>query len=194
MTAVRVAGARASAALGAAVGAAVVAAGCLLLMARPLPIPALILLFTALLLAGSAWPLARLGDRPAIDRSIAQTSPVWPVLLIGLIAFGAGRLIGGGHPLLPATSGAIALNTLAAVAEEAFFRRLLFGLLLPFGVAAAIGGSAVVFALIHVTVYGWWVVPLDLAAGLILGWQRSASGTWTVPAATHAVANLLVVL
>jgi len=191
VTAVRVAGARASAALGAAVGAAVVAAGCLLLMARPLPIPALILLFTALLLAGSTWPVAGLIDRPVIDRSIDQT---WPVMLIGLIAFAAGRLIGGGHPLLPATSGAIALNTLAAVAEEAFFRRLLFGLLLPFGVAAAIGGSAVVFALIHVTVYGWWVVPLDLAAGLILGWQRSASGTWTVPAATHAVANLLVVL
>ena len=112
----------------------------------------------------------------------------------GLTAFATGRLIGGGHPFLPATGGAIALNTLAAVAEEAFFRRLLFGLLLPFGTMAAIAGSAVAFALIHVTVYGWWVVPLDIAAGLILGWQRAASGTWTVPAATHAVANLLVVL
>jgi hypothetical protein len=28
----------------------------------------------------------------------------------------------------------------------------------------------------------------------VLGWQRSASGTWTVPALTHVLANVLVVL
>jgi hypothetical protein len=33
-----------------------------------------------------------------------------------------------------------------------------------------------------------------VGAGLLFGWQRWASGTWTVPAATHAVANALVVL
>jgi membrane protease YdiL (CAAX protease family) len=38
------------------------------------------------------------------------------------------------------------------------------------------------------------VLPLDLAAGLLLGWQRQATGSWAVPAATHVVANLLVVL
>jgi hypothetical protein len=27
----------------------------------------------------------------------------------------------------------------------------------------------------------------------LLGWQRYASGRWTVPAVTHAVANLLAV-
>ena len=192
MTAIGVAGSRPRTSASTAAGAAVVAAGCVALMARPFPTHTLVVLFTALLLVGAAWPMARLCNPPAVDRAIAQT---WlPVLLIGLVAFGAGRLIGGGHSLLPATSRAIALNTLAAVAEEAFFRRLLLGLLLPFGAAVAIGGSAIAFALIHVTVYGWWVVPLDLAAGLLLGWQRSASGTWLVPAATHAVANLLVVL
>jgi hypothetical protein len=46
----------------------------------------------------------------------------------------------------------------------------------------------------HVTVYGWWVLPIDLGASLILSWQRWSSGTWTVPAATHVIANLLVVL
>jgi hypothetical protein len=30
-------------------------------------------------------------------------------------------------------------------------------------------------------------------AGLLLSWQRFASGRWTVPAVTHAVANLLAV-
>jgi hypothetical protein len=37
----------------------------------------------------------------------------------------------------------------------------------------------------------FWV---DLGAGLLLSWQRWASGTWAVPAATHVAANLLVVL
>ena len=55
-------------------------------------------------------------------------------------------------------------------------------------------GSAVLFAAVHVTVYGLWVLPLDLAAGLLFGWQRQVTGSWAVPAATHAVANLLVVL
>jgi len=59
---------------------------------------------------------------------------------------------------------------------------------------AVLAGSAVLFAAVHVTVYGLWVLPLDLAAGLLLGWQRRATGSWAVPAVTHAVANLLVVL
>jgi hypothetical protein len=48
--------------------------------------------------------------------------------------------------------------------------------------------------LVHVTTYGWWVVPLDVAVGLLFGWQRETSGTWLSPAATHVIANLLVVL
>ncbi len=82
----------------------------------------------------------------------------------------------------------------AAIAEELFFRRFVYAMLLPAGAARAIGGTTVLFAVAHVTVYGWWVLPVDLAAGLILGWQRWASGTWTVPAITHIAANLLVVL
>jgi hypothetical protein len=38
------------------------------------------------------------------------------------------------------------------------------------------------------------VLPLDLAAGLLLGWQRATTGSWAAPAVTHVVANLLVVL
>jgi hypothetical protein len=45
-----------------------------------------------------------------------------------------------------------------------------------------------------VTVWGAGVLPLDLAAGLLLSWQRAASGRWAVPAATHTVANLLAAL
>ena len=73
-------------------------------------------------------------------------------------------------------------------------RRLRAGLLLAGGPGAALVGSSLLFAAVHVTVYGLWVLPLDLAAGLLLGWQRQATGSWAVPAVTHAVANLLVVL
>jgi membrane protease YdiL (CAAX protease family) len=158
-----------------------------LFVARPL-LPAgtapLVAMFGVLLLVGAAWPLATdAGPAAAL---------FWP-LVAGVGAFLLVRALGGGLrvPLGPRYATAIVL---APVAEELFFRRFVYGVLRPGGVALAIGGSTALFALAHVTVYGWWVLPLDLAAGLILGWQRWASGTWVVPAATHVVANLLIVL
>jgi len=88
----------------------------------------------------------------------------------------------------------IVTNTLAAVAEEAWFRRLCFGLLAPAGTGFAVVGSTVLFAAVHVSIYGYWVLPLDLAAGLLLAWQRSVTGSWAAPAITHVVANLLIAL
>lgn len=170
----------------------VVAAGCGTLTARPLLLassgagPAVVLtgLFVALLVVSLTWPAA--GDRP---RAVA------PALALGVGAFVAGRiLLAGSPPPAPASALVIALNTLAAVAEEAFFRRLVYGALLAGGPGLAVAGSALLFAAVHVTVYGLWVLPLDLAAGLLFGWQRRVTGSWAVPAATHAVANLLVVL
>jgi hypothetical protein len=42
--------------------------------------------------------------------------------------------------------------------------------------------------------YGLPALPLDFAVGLVLGWQRSFSGSWAPPATTHAAANLLAFL
>ena len=166
-----------------------VAAGCAVLTARPLllahatqPVTVVVVLFLSLLLVGVAWP----GTRPA-------PKLVGPVLVIGVAAFALGRLFGGPSGA-PVAGRLVVLNILAAVAEEAFFRRLVFGVLAANGAGSAIIGSAVLFATVHVTVYGAWVLPVDLAAGLVLSWQRWASGTWRVPALTHVVANLLVVI
>jgi membrane protease YdiL (CAAX protease family) len=52
----------------------------------------------------------------------------------------------------------------------------------------------VVFALVHLPAYGTAAIPVDFGAGLLFGWQRWASGTWTAPAITHGAANLLAVL
>ena len=173
--------------------AAVVAAGCCLLLVRPPllrssnnPSATLVAIFAALLVVGLAWPLAR-ERHTALPASAA-------VLALGVAAFLAGRLIGGGTAPASPTTKIIALNTLAAVAEEAFFRRLIYGTLIASGPAIAITGSALLFALVHLTVYGAWVLPIDFAAGLLLGWQRWASGSWRVPAITHVVANILVVV
>lgn len=174
---------------------AVVAGGAVLLVIRPLlaadgrPVATLIELFVVLLVVGCSWPLD-------VDAPQSRTAPVTIVaaLALGLVAFGLGRILGGGHPPAQLTGRVIALNSLAAVAEEAFFRRLTFGLLASGGTAVAVGGSGLLFAVVHVTVYGWWVLPIDLAAGLVLGWQRLATGGWWVPALTHVVANVLVVI
>jgi membrane protease YdiL (CAAX protease family) len=58
---------------------------------------------------------------------------------------------------------------------------------------AAVLGSAILFTLVHLPAYGTAALPVDLGAGLLLSWQRCASGRWTVPAVTHVLANLLAV-
>jgi membrane protease YdiL (CAAX protease family) len=182
------------------------AAGCTLLLLRPAvvahvahPAAALVALFLALAAVGMGWPStpSRLLVRQfRISEPTHQKSfGVGPVILaVGIAAFAVGRVLSSGHPPTRAVGLALAANSLAAVAEEAFFRRFLFGLLEPYGAGLAIAGSAVLFAVVHVTVYGLWVLPVDLAAGALLSWQRWATGSWTVPAVTHVIANVLVVV
>ena len=169
--------------------------GVVLLLARPWFLPAdvdvewRVVFFAALGLAGVAWPLRRADLRPAdLSTSLA-------VFAVGAVAFVLGRAVVD-VPVRPGHLGvAVALNAVAAVAEEAFFRRYLYGALASsFGTVVAVVASAAVFAVVHVTVWGWWVLPLDLAAGLVLSWQRAATGRWSVPAATHVLANTLALL
>jgi hypothetical protein len=172
--------------------AAVVLSGCILLAARPAllnatahPTAVLMILFAALLAVAVAWP--------GVTREPARLS-IPLILMLGVGALALGRLLGGGHAPATRTVQLIAANTLAAVAEEAWFRRFCYDVLLEAGPLWAIGGSAILFALVHLGVYGAWVLPLDLAVGLLLGWQRWASGSWHTPAVTHVLANLLVVM
>jgi hypothetical protein len=176
-----------------AIPAAVVLSGCILLAARPAllnatahPTALLMILFATLLAVAVAWP--------GVRREPARLSIAALILILGVTALMLGRLLGGGHAPAAPTIRLIAANTLAAVAEEAWFRRLCYDVLLDAGPLWAIGGSAVLFALVHLGVYGVWVLPLDLAVGLLLGWQRWASGSWHAPAVTHVLANVLVVI
>jgi len=131
-------------------------------------------------------------DVPPVDRS-AMLAPS-TALMLGLVGLGTVAWMSGTPVPIPWSPWAPVLGVCAAVAEEALFRRLAYGRLLRFGVPVAIVGSALAFALLHVPLYGVAVLPIDLGAGLLLSWQRWASGTWTVPAGTHAAANLLAVI
>ncbi len=83
------------------------------------------------------------------------------------------------------------MTLLVAVAEEIVLRGALVEAVRPLAGslgAIAIGGAA--FALIHVPLYGWQVVPLDLAVGIVLGGLRLATGSVAAPAVAHVVADL----
>jgi hypothetical protein len=175
-------------------GCIVAIAGCVALAARPAltpltsrPTVLLASLYAALLAIGTR---ARVGDRTEAVRRGSYAAVF--ALAVGVCAFALGRVIGGGHAAAPLTLMTVSLNTLAAFAEEAWFRRLCFGIVEPAGPAYAVIASAALFALVHLAVYGFAVLPLDFAVGLLLGWQRVTTGSWTVPAWTHAIANVLV--
>jgi membrane protease YdiL (CAAX protease family) len=127
---------------------------------------------------------------PQDDRRLSSAGAL--ALGVGVIA--VATALGG--PMVPVRLGpqALALNSLAAISEEAFFRRFLYGRLAAFGAVAAVAATALLFALVHIPAYGMAAFWVDLGAGVLLSWQRWASGTWTVPAASHVAANLMVVL
>lgn len=80
---------------------------------------------------------------------------------------------------------------IVAVAEEALLRGSLFRAIdQRAGGAAAIAITSVAFGLLHAPVYGWGVVPLDIAVGVWLGTLRAVTGTVAAPAVAHAVADL----
>jgi len=124
------------------------------------------------------------GGRPGVARWLGTVA-------LGVGAFAAARWLRPPLVAAPGLPSAYAANTLAAVAEELFFRRFMYGWLLRWGAGLAAGGSAAAFAAVHLPAYGMRALPIDLAAGLLFGWQRWASHDWWPPALTHVVANIL---
>lgn len=81
--------------------------------------------------------------------------------------------------------------SLIAVSEELLLRGVLYDALARAGgQPAAVLLGAVAFALLHVPLYGWGVVPLDLGVGIWLGCLRAASGRVAAPALAHTLADL----
>lgn len=170
---------------------AVVLAGTSILVARPFVgggeaerVALFAVAYVAIGLASLAVPV------PSGRRHVPRIA----ALAVGAAAVALSTAVVG--PVVPIAWGgaALPLSGLAAVCEEALFRRAAYGQLERFGAPAAVLVSALLFALVHLPAYGVSAFPVDLGAGLLLGWQRWASGTWTVPAATHTFANVVAVL
>ena len=126
-----------------------VAAGLTMLLLRPTfaasarP-PALLILgtlYTAILMASLAVPMPSTRPKP-LNRAL--------VLIAGLAALGLGTIAAGTPVPVPWGVWALPFSLLAAVAEEALFRRVAYGGLERCGPAVAVVGSALLFALVHV--------------------------------------------
>jgi membrane protease YdiL (CAAX protease family) len=148
--------------------------------------------------AGGAFGIALVavavvaGWRPALPR-------LWTLLLGtlgGLALIVIPRLA---HPLVPAAMGMRpepflawgVVTAVVVVGEEALLRGALFGALdRGAGPLVAVLITSLAFSLMHVPLYGWQVVPLDLGVGVFLGGLRLATGGVATPAAAHLLADL----
>ena len=169
----------------------IVAAGSIVLLARPFvgvaPDARVLLFATAfLVLAAISLAVPVTNEPPRVASSF--------VLAIGVASIVFASMIAGPSVPTPHASFALPLSLLAAVAEEALFRRVAFARLARFGALVAIAGSAILFAIVHLPAYGVAALPIDLGAGVLFGWQRWASGMWLVPAGTHAFANAVAIV
>lgn len=164
-----------------------VAAGCGLLLIRPYgPVPLLAALYAALGAMALAAPVQ--APAPRLLHPLAG-------IAVGFAAVAIAPLVVGPAPAVRAAGAAsIALYTGGAVAEEALFRRVMYARFERWGPLVAVGVPALAFAALHIPLYSASAFPVDLGAALLLGWQRWATGSWLVPAATHAFANLVMVL
>lgn len=168
------------------------AAGLTLLAARPWIVAsagrrspdALLVVYLATGVAAACTVRSRAAGRTRIAATLA----------VGLAAVVAVRALALPGPRTVFAWSALGLDLVAAAAEEALFRGALYGALERHGALLAGGVSAMAFALMHVPAYGWAALPVDLGAGVLFSWLRWASGRWEVPAAAHALANLLVVI
>ena len=128
---------------------------------------------TVMLAIGAAFGLALVAVA-SLGQALSGTLPV-P---------GLGR---PAAPLLPWAG----ITVLVATGEEVLLRGILLDRLERVGgIALAILLTSVVFALMHVPLYGWHVVPLDLAVGLGLAGLAITTRSLIAPVAAHTVADL----
>lgn len=123
----------------------------------------------------------------------------WLPVLSGLAAGGVfvlgpvlvrGAVVASGAPGSRLAVWSIVVS-MVAVVEEAFFRGALWmAFERRFDSVVALLSTTIAFAVIHVPLYGWRAVPLDLGVGLGLGALRVWSGGVSASAVAHVVADL----
>jgi membrane protease YdiL (CAAX protease family) len=85
----------------------------------------------------------------------------------------------------------VAVTVLVASAEEIVLRGVLIDALdRTLGPASAVAVTSLLFGLIHVPLYGWAVLPVDIAAGVWLAGLRRVSASVAAPTVAHVIADL----
>lgn len=146
------------------------------------------LLFSAVLIGGAAASKPDLGrpGRRGVALGVGGGVALVAVSLVGLPALTLGPR---------ATSVTLLwwapLVSLVAISEELALRGALFSALRSdHGDIVAVAATSVLFAVIHVPLYGVGAMPIDLCAGVFLGSLRVVSGGVAAPAVAHVIADL----
>ena len=132
----------------------------------------------------------------AAGTGLGVTPRVLPIGLVGAAVICAPVLLRqllSGRPLHNAAgfSSWAVVVVVVATAEELFLRGALYDAVNDLaGTPAAVAVGAICFAALHVPLYGWHVLPLDLAVGVVLGGLRQLSGTPAAPAVAHVSADI----
>lgn len=85
----------------------------------------------------------------------------------------------------------LAVTMVVAVGEEAVLRGTLFDAVSgAAGLPLAIAITSAAFALLHVPLYGWHVVPLDVAVGIWLAGLRLVGRGIAAPTIAHVIADV----
>ena len=133
------------------------------------------------------------GARVALPRPAALVIGLAGAAVLVGLAMGASQLAGQPLQLVPKTQFApwALITIVVASAEELVLRGVLFDSLRhATDLTIAVIVTSAAFALMHVPLYGWHVVPLDLGVGVFLAGLRLTSGSVAAPAIAHIVADL----
>lgn len=149
------------------------------------------LVFAGLLLAvaaAGARPPSRLAPGRLREQVVVGCAGALVLCTVPLVVHL--RTPGGALPLAALPMWAAVVSAVA-FAEEVLLRGVLWEVaVLRWGTGGALAVTAITFGLLHVPLYGWAALPLDLAVGLLLGGLRLAAGGWGAPAMAHALADL----
>ena len=132
----------------------------------------------------------------AAGTKLGVTPRALPIGLVGAAVICAPVLLRqllSGRPLHSAAgfSSWAVVVVVVATAEEVFLRGVLYDAVTDLaGTPAAVAVGAFCFAALHVPLYGWHVLPLNLAVGVVLGGLRQFSGTPAAPAVAHVSADI----
>ena len=146
------------------------------------------LVFSAVLLAAALLGGARLARFPwsGVALGIAGAAALVAISLVGVPA-----VTTGARAQEATLAWWVPLVTVVAAAEELVFRGVLFDALkVRSGDVVAVAVTAVLFAAIHVPLYGAAALPIDLCVGVFLGCLRVGSGSVTAPLIAHVLADV----